>query len=305
MIARGNRHMRTISSKQEDKRRLYKRFAGLSLHDKPRSGIGRLSWLLVLACWILVWQLAYWLVHQDFLLASPAQVFDSLAHMLMTRAFWLSVLFSMLRIQAGYLLGMVVGTGLAILTVRIHWLHRLFHPVIGAIRATPVASFIILTLVWMSSSRVVIFIVFLMVLPIVWSNVAEGIRKTDPKLLEMAFVFHLSKNQIIRQIYLPSVAPFFVTAATSSLGLGWKAGVAAEVLGRPSFSLGGSLYDAKIYLATSDLFAYTCVVIILSLILERLLVWIFRHAGHPLVRHDDRQSEKRDSRDEGKEVSVP
>jgi NitT/TauT family transport system permease protein len=108
--------------------------------------------------------------------------------------------------------------------------------------------------------------------------VAEGIQQTDPKLLEMAFVFHFNRKQLIRSVYVPSIAPFFMTAATTSLGLGWKAGVATEVLGRPPLSLGGSLYEAKIYLASADLLAYTCVVIIISLALERLLVWIFQRA---------------------------
>ena len=274
--------MKNRSTERMDTHRRYKPFVAAAdpQHRTTGSGWrGHLRWMPALIGWLIIWQLAYWLVHQDILLASPAQVVDSLARMVITKTFWMSTFFSMLRIQAGFLLGVAVGTGLAVLTVRLHWLHQFLHPIIGAVRATPVASFIILALVWMSSGRVVIFIVFLMVLPVVWSSVAEGIRQTDSRLLEMAFVFHFSRKQLLRSVYVPSVAPFFMTAATTSLGLGWKAGVATEVLGRPAFSLGGSLYEAKIYLQSADLLAYTCVVIIISLLLERLLVWLFNRAS--------------------------
>lgn len=137
----------------------------------------------------------------------------------------------------------------------------------------------------MSSSRAVIFIVFLMVLPIVWTNVTEGISKIDPQLLEMAQVFHLDRLEIFRYIAVPSVLPFFVASATTGLGLAWKAGIAAEVLSTPTNSLGGRLFEAKIYMETPDLLAYTAVIVALSLILEKLLVRALRISGQYFLRH--------------------
>ena len=233
-------------------------------------------WLPALVFWLVVWQLAYSLTGSDLLLASPLQVASRLGHLILMGSFWMTAGLSLLRILAGFALGVVAGAVLAILTVRVRVLWILFRPAIGAVRATPVASFIILALVWMSSVRVVVFIVFLMVLPIVWANVTEGIKKTDPQLLEMARVFGLSRGQVIRLIYIPSISPFFIAASVTAMGLGWKAGIAAEVLSTPRPSLGNELYNAKIYLETPDLFAYTLVVIALSLILEKVLLFALR-----------------------------
>jgi NitT/TauT family transport system permease protein len=235
--------------------------------------------------WLLVWQGAYWLVRQDLLLASPVQVISRLGRLMLQGDFWLTTLGSLVRIQAGFLLGILAGVVLGIATARSALLHAIFQPAISAVRATPVASFIILALVWMTSSRVVVFIVFLMVLPVVWGNVVEGIRKTDPLLLEMASIFRMGQGQVLRLIYLPSVSPFFIAAASTSLGLAWKAGIAAEVLSTPRFSLGGQLYDAKIYLETTDLLAYTLLIIILSLLLEKLLLWILHRTERYFRRH--------------------
>ena len=245
----------------------------------------RLYWVPVTIFWILVWQILYMVIRKDLLLASPLSVLLSLVRLASTSEFWMDCLFSLIRIQTGYLSGVLIGTLLAVLTVRFKWIHRFVYPVISAIRSTPVASFIILALVWMSNDKVVIFIVLLMVLPIVWTNVAEGILKTDTQLLEMAKVFRISRGQTLRYIRIPSVLPFFVTSATTGLGLAWKAGIAAEVLSTPSFSLGTKLYEAKIYLETPDLLAFTIVIMIISLLLEKLLVFILKKSGGYFRKH--------------------
>jgi NitT/TauT family transport system permease protein len=276
------------------------------LQKKPQNSPWR--HVAALLIWLMVWQASYWLVGQDLLLSSPGQVFWRLAVLMAQGDFWLSTFWSLVRIEAGFILGVLAGTVLGVATAKIGWLDAIFRPAISAIRATPVASFIILALVWMSSNRVVVFIVFLMVLPIVWANVAEGIRKTDPQLLEMASVFRMRKGQILRLIYLPSVSPFFVAAASTSLGLGWKAGIAAEVLSTPRYSLGGELYNAKIYLETADLLAFTLLIIILSLLLEKILLRVLRRTETYFRRHGRLEETngltRREENSDGEQVST-
>ena len=152
-------------------------------------------------------------------------------------------------------------------------------PVLHIVRAAPVASFIIITLVWIRYQWVPVFISFLMVLPIAWINVEQGIRETDPQLLEMASLYRLSFSKRFWKIYVPSVKPFFLTAAVNGLGFAWKSGVAAEVICRPDFSIGKQLQDAKVYFETPEVFAWTAVVVLLSLLLERLLLRVTASAS--------------------------
>ena len=121
-----------------------------------------------------------------------------------------------------------------------------------------------------------IFISFLMVLPLVWSNVHEGLCAQDRQLLEMARVFRVPWKRRVRMIYLPAVEPFLLAGCTTSLGMSWKAGVAAEVIGVVGGSLGERLYDAKIYLMTADLLAWTVVIVALSAGFEKLVLWLLR-----------------------------
>ena len=148
-------------------------------------------------------------------------------------------------------------------------LDSLFSPVGTVIRATPVASFIILALVWLKASNVPSFISFLMVTPIVWGALKAAIENTDKSLLEAAKAYRLGFRKTVKMVYLPSVAPQYAAALITALGLAWKSGIAAEVLCHPKVSVGNMLYESKIYLETADLFAWTATVIILSVIMEK------------------------------------
>ena len=141
-----------------------------------------------------------------------------------------------------------------------------------AVKATPVVSFIILALVWLDSGQLPLFIAFLMVFPPVYLNLLEGIRQTDGKLLEMARVFQVSPLRQLRGIYLPQALPYFRSAASLGLGLCWKAGIAAEVIGLPGGSMGERLYMAKVYFQTPDLFAWTAAIVAVSVLFERLFL---------------------------------
>ena len=177
------------------------------------------------------------------------------------------------------------------LSFRLTAAEALLRPVLRIVKATPVASFIILALVWIPSPGVPVFTSFLMVFPIVFENVLSGMRHTDRQLLEMGRMFRLSRAALFRQIYAPSLAPYLSAACATGLGLAWKAGVAAEVLANTRLSLGGKIYAAKIYLETPDLFAWTAVVIAMSVALEKLVSLALRRvlsSCQPEASHADR-----------------
>lgn len=222
--------------------------------------------------WLILWQLIAVVVGQEVLIPSPWAVVCTLGDLLIQPLFWQSVGLTLLRVCIGLASALLFGVLLAALTTRFSVMHTLFSPVLHIIRAAPVASFIIITLVWIKYDFVPAFISFLMVLPIVWINVCEGIRQTDKQLLEMADLFRVSNRQQLLRIYLPSIKPFFMTAAVNGLSFAWKSAVAAEVICRPDFSIGRQLQESKLYMETAQVFAWTAVVILLSLLLERLLL---------------------------------
>ncbi len=222
--------------------------------------------------WVTAWTLVGGAVGEEILLPSPAKVFETLWALWGTAVFWRSVTLSLLRILGGFVAAVAVGTLLAVLTTHCRPLHVLLSPLLHIVRAAPVASFIILAYVWIRVQILPAFIAFLMVVPLIWANVCEGIVNTDNKLLETARVFRLGRWKTLTHIHLPSVQPYFIAACTTGLGFAWKSGIAAEVICTPADSIGKQLYSAKAYLETPEVFAWTVTVVLLSVLLERLLL---------------------------------
>ncbi len=240
--------------------------------------------LLPLAFWLGVWQLLSARIGQELLLPSPAAVARTLGGLLTQGNFWLTTGATLGRIFAGTLAGILLGIVLAVLSCLSPLCDCILSPAVRVVRATPVASFIVLILLWVRTGRVPAVISALMVLPVVWGNVVRGVHEIDAGLLEMARVYRFGRLKTLRLVAIPSVMPYFASACLTALGLSWKAGVAAEVLCRPQHAVGSQVYFSKINLESPSLFAWTLVVIALSFALEKGLSALLRRAQGRFAR---------------------
>ena len=232
--------------------------------------------------WLLIWQGGSMLLDRNLpnahlLLPSPLSALESLLQLAATKDFWASILWSTARIFGGFLAACIAASVLAVPAYRFRFFRELLAPVVAAVKAVPVASFIILALVWIRSGQLSTFISFLMVFSPVYLAVLTGIGQTDPRLLEMAKVFHVPFFRQVRYLYLPAVAPHFRSAVSLGLGLCWKAGIAAEVIGLPDGSMGERLYMAKVYFMTSELFAWTATIVGVAVLFELLFLRLTDH----------------------------
>lgn len=232
--------------------------------------------LLATLFWVAAWYLLASFVGNPLLLPTPWQVTVRLWELGKTAAFWQITASSIGRILLGAASAIVLAVILAVLATASPLVAALLGPLMTAIQAAPVASFAILVLIWMDRDWVPVLICGMMVLPVVWSNLCTGIRQTDRQLLEMAKAYRLGFWRRLKRIWIPSVMPYFRAACGSALGLGWKAGIAAEVLTVPKASMGRMISEAKLYLMTEDLFAWTLAVVLLSLLLQRCVLALLR-----------------------------
>ncbi len=231
---------------------------------------------LAIVLWIIVWQLTAAWLNKPLLIPAPTDVCVRLSELVVTTSFWQTVINSFLHMTFGLLLGIILGMLFSILAYFSKTLYEILYIPLIVIKSTPVASFIILALLWIKDEFLSVFITMLMVTPIVWTNVYEGLFNTDKKLLEMSKVFGFSFYKKVKYIYIPQVKPYFLASVLTASGLGWKAGIAAEVIARPKNAIGTFLYESKVYLETVDLFAWTLVVVVVSIILEKIIKFVFK-----------------------------
>lgn len=229
--------------------------------------------------WIAIWQIAAVIMKDSIVFVGPADMLRSLWEQIHGTEFWISVGNSIIKIMGGFLAAFFSALLMAGLAFRFSWLKILLEPVIVLAKSVPVASFVVLLLILAGSEYLSVFIVFLMVFPIIYVNMGQGLERVDKKMLEMARVYGMKPWKQFLYIYRPVFLPFLVSGARVALGMSWKSGVAAEIIGVPSHSIGERLYMAKIYLNTESLFAWTLVIIVLSMLFERIFLWGLKISG--------------------------
>lgn len=231
--------------------------------------------IIILGGWLAAWQLLSIIVGNRILMVGPLETAVALGANIVEQSFWKTIFYSIGRIGAGFFVGVLSGLVLAMVSAGFSLIEEIVTPVLNLMKSIPVASFVVLFLIWWRSDMLSSVISFCVVLPVVYVNMLEGIRSTDGSLLEMADVFGMHSWNRLWYIYRPACKPFLDSSIRICVGMSWKSGVAAEVIGTPNFSIGEALYMSKIYLETADVLAWTAVTIILSTVCEKgiLALW--------------------------------
>lgn len=225
------------------------------------------------AFWLLLWQLAAEWTDNDILIVGPLQMFAALGGLAVQAEFWRSVLNSFLRIGTGFLFAALLGIVLGAAAYKSSLLRQFLAPPVALMKSIPVASFVILAIIWLGGTEnLSVFVSVVVVFPMVYLSTIGGLMSTDRRLLEMAQVFELAFWKKWRFIYLPALLPYLLSCFRTSLGMAWRSGVAAELIGQPVHTIGGNLYQAKIFLDTPALFAWTFTIIAISLLFEQAVL---------------------------------
>ncbi|MDE6663279.1 MAG: ATP-binding cassette domain-containing protein [Lachnospiraceae bacterium] len=232
--------------------------------------------LAIILFWLCLWQLAAIYTNNSILLVGPIQAGQSFLENIARPDFWNIVFHSFGRIGLGFLTALLTGIILGALAYRFKLIEVFLEPLVTVIKSVPVVSFVVLLLIWFGSANLSFFISFLVVLPNIYVNTIAGLRNTDRNLIQMAQVFHIGGLNRFFYIYRPALMPYLMSALKISLGMSWKSGVAAEIIGLPQYSLGERLYMSKVYLDTAGLFSWTLIIILLSFAFEKAVLYLVK-----------------------------
>ena len=232
--------------------------------------------VLIIVFWLLLWQGASLAVHNSILLAGPYEALSALITLGKTSGFWLSILITFLKIASGFFIGLTAGILLAGLSHKSAFFREFITPPVSVIKSIPVASFVIMVIIWAGTPSLAVVISALVVFPMIYHNVLSGLDSVPVSLTQMSRLFRFRFIDKVRYVSFPSVLPHLQSAVLISSGMAFKSGIAAEVIGRPLNSVGNGLYLSKISLATADLFAWTFCAVIMAFIFEKLICLLLR-----------------------------
>lgn len=238
--------------------------------------------IIIILAWLGILEIAAMLVQNSILLVGPVEIARSLVGLLQTGNYYLICLMSLCRIMAGMLLAFLFGCVFGACMYRFPLFEEIISPVLAIMKSIPVASFVVLLLIWQGARNLSVFISFIVVFPNVCVSMKNGLKSVSIEKRELADVFHINGFRKWLYIYRPAVIPYLISCMEISIGMSFKSGVAAEVIGMPDYSIGERIYVSKVYLDTAGLFAWTFSLIVLSFCVEKIILYLMKQTLKPV-----------------------
>ena len=237
--------------------------------NKKNRHIGLISIIVMLA----VWEVVALRINSEQIMPGPWATLLATLRLFAEKDFLWVVGNTLFRGLIGFVIALILGIALGIWAGINEKFEAFLKPWIVVMRSIPVVAFILLALIWFKSGSVPVFIGILTMFPMICTNVIEGIRNVDGKLIEMARFYHVSESRIIKEVYVPAIAPFVVSGISSAFGIGWRAIVIGEVLSQPEFGIGSRMHAAQSFLNVDVLIAWTLIAILISFLFEKIIRW--------------------------------
>ena len=237
---------------------------------KSKLSIFLVHTLLPILFWLGVWEILAFIIDRSYFLPRVYETAAALYRVVFSESFPKIALLTLLRVLCGIILGTLLGATLAIISHKVKFIYSFLSPLNAVIKATPVASIIVLLWISMNGNLLAVFVAQLMVFPIIFQNLYDAFASIDKDLIEVAKVFEFSYKKKLKLLILPTLKQYFIPAFITAIGLAFKAEIAAEIIAGVRYSVGQMIYDAKDSLITSEVFAWTIIGIVLSIVIEKI-----------------------------------
>lgn len=220
--------------------------------------------LVVLIFWALIS-----LNYNPLILPSPVETLRAVQFLSNSGELWVNIIITLKRTIIGYTLAIVVGFLLALLLKSSDFWQYVFRPLITVVQTTPPVIWLVLAIIWfgIADNLTPVFLIFVVTCPVIFINIFSGLDSINLQLVEMARVYRCPRSKIIKNIYLPSLIPHLISAASIGLSFAWKSSIFAEFIGSSS-GIGFALSMANSNLETDKLFAWALILVLLMLIFE-------------------------------------
>ncbi|MEI0747545.1 ABC transporter permease [Brachyspira pulli] len=227
--------------------------------------------ILGIIIFILLWFFISLKINSEIVFPNILIIIKKLIEIILEKSFYKDLFLSLIRVFITFILSFLLAIIFGILSGIFSSIRYMLMPIINFIRTIPTIPLILVAIIWFDNNTVPIFVSMLVIFPIMYDAVVNGIINVDKNLIEMSLSYNVSlKNQII-SLYIPSIKPYILTAVSQSMGITWKSILAAEILALPSLGIGSKLYESHLYLDTVSLFAYCLIAVIFNGIFEIII----------------------------------
>lgn len=221
---------------------------------------------------IALWKILSALVGKEILVPSPEATLREIIRITTSERFLLAAFNTTKRAVIGFVLALISGVILGLLAGTSKPVYYLLRPLVTMIRALPTMAIILLALIWLQSEKSPILVGFVVIFPVLYENVVQGIRNVDRRLIEMMDIYEVDRFTRLKDLYFPSISSYLKSGMSAAMGLNLKIIIAAEVLSQPRVSMGTSFQIERVNLNTPGVFAWSIITVVLAAILDRSIL---------------------------------
>ncbi len=209
----------------------------------------------------------------SLILPAPDAVLKAFWELWVEQELYMHVLWSFVRILAGFILAMAVSIPLGVLMGTFPVVKHAIHPFTGPLRYLPIAALIPLFIVWfgMDETMKILFLfvgIFVYLLPLV----IEAVEEVDSVLLETAYTLKATRWQVVRLVLWQGAKPLVFESARVMWGIGWTYIILAEIINAP-YGLGRLITIGQKRSLTHWIFAGIFIILIIGFLSDRLIAW--------------------------------
>lgn len=229
---------------------------------------------------LLLWQLVAVIVNKEVIVPYPLDVFQRMMRMLTDFNFYQTLFITLSHVVIVVVISAIIAFMLAYLGYQKPLVDEYVSPLLTMVQAIPNISFIILVLVWVSSLQTVYIVLFLVVFPLLYNNFIEGFKSIDHDLCDVILLYHPPRFEKFFKVYLPLIRPSFLSGMKSSLSLGVKVAVMAEILAGLPYGVGRAINYSRIQFDMIGVFAWTVWLVIMILLIDYVLNKVIQDRDH-------------------------
>ena len=248
--------------------------ASISKNKEPKEPLYTLLSVIVL---IILWNISANIVDREILIPSPASTLGELIRIISSPNFTTSLINTLKRALIGFVFALGTGVSLGMMGGFSKTMYYLLRPIILINKAVPTMAMILLALIWLQSEKAPILVGFVVIFPVIYESVVQGIRNVDIKLVEMMDIYNIGVIDKFKDLYIPSISSYLYGAMSAAMGLNLKIIIAAEVLSQPRISMGTNFQIERASLNTAGVFAWSLITIVLAAMLEQIIEVAKKH----------------------------
>lgn len=222
-----------------------------------------------------LWELFAQIVKAPFIVPPLKEILKAFFIIIKTQETYLFILSSLIRILITLFLDSFITFVLGIAAGLNKKIEEFLSAPENILKSSPTISVLLLSLIWFKSDMTPVFVTSLIVLPILYRNIADGVRNIDKNLIEMSYDFNVPFSKRLKLLYLPCIKPFLRNGYVLSTGFAVKVVIMAEVLSQPKYGIGSAFQTAKVQIETAAIFAWTVIAILLAAIMQKAVKKIF------------------------------